>query len=133
MLSFDEAEQFREKLRRQIEESRKLNNYGQCAQINPNYCGATYQPAYRPAYEPPKNDQEIYYKSIGVENQKLREEKQHYILQLQSLQNEVRVLREENYNLKQKIAKKKVVPDMVAATKTNINTIYQSIINWFNT
>ena len=134
-LSFDDAEQFREKIKRQVEEARMSNNYGQCAQINPNICGASL--SYQPAYEPPKNDQEIYYRSIGEENRKLREEKQHYILQLQSLQNEIRRVKEENYNYKIKGAKKirnfDGINKFYGNISTEFNSIYQSIYNWFNT
>ena len=140
-LHYDEAEEFRERIKKMVKLNESSSNYGQCAQINPNYlnpnyCGASL--SYQPAYEPPKSDQEIYYRSIGVENQKLLQEKQRLVNQILMLQNELRIVKEENFNYKFKAEKKKwnidvTIYNFFTKVGTGFKSIYQDILNWFNT
>ena len=146
MYPYDEAEEFRERIKKMVKLNEQRADYGrcstpipqqgQCAQIPSYLCGMSYQPA----YEPPKSDQEIYYKSVGIENQKLLQEKEKFlqekqklILQVQSLQNELRKLKEANYNYTLKENKNKIFKDFFLSVKEGSKLLYRDIIKWFNT
>jgi hypothetical protein len=147
-----EAEEFQERIRRLVKLNEARQDYGQCAKIVPNGCAQAnpdYSGQYNtalgicgayipPAYEPPKSDQEIYYRSIGVENQKLLQEKQRLVNQILMLQNELRIVKEENYNYKVKATKKKwnvdvAIYDFFTKVGVSISALYQDVVKWFNT
>ena len=148
---YNEAEEFRERNQKMVKLNEQRADYGRCStpipNANPNngtcaqipsyLCGMTYR---QPVYEPPKSDQEIYYRSIGNENQKLLQEKEKFllekqklILQVQALQNEVRKLKEANYNYTLKENKSRIFKDFFLSIKEGSKLLYQDIIKWFNT
>jgi len=134
----NEIDDFRKRLLEEIEASRKQGNYGQCAQISPNYCGALYPtpPQASVSYQEPQrrlSDEEIYYRSVGEQNQRLLQEKQKLVQTILTLQNELRILKEENGSLKVKEEKKKVFKDTIAEAKQFAENLYRKTIEWFNT
>jgi len=146
----DEISDFRKRLLEEIEASRNANR-GQCARISPNYrqsypppppqtcyvspTGSTFQAQYSPP--PPVHrrltDEEIYYRSVGEQNQKLLQEKQKLITSIQQLQNEVRRLREENGINKVKEEKKELFKANIVTVKKFFENLYNKTIEWFNT
>jgi len=158
----NEIDDFRKRLLEEIEASRKQMNHGQCATISSNYdrqsysppppppqpkartyyasSGSTFQHSVPPvhtcaSYQEPRRltDEEIYYRSVGEQNQKLLQEKQKLITTIQQLQNEVRRLREENGINKVKEEKKEVFKDNIVTVKKFFENLYNKTIEWFNT
>jgi RNA polymerase-binding transcription factor DksA len=135
-------EEERRKLLSEIKKQNELNNqirscavnigegfYGTCARVNKDQCmpSASYlQPQMM-------SDKDIMLGQLGVENNKLREEKAKLIVQVNRLQEEVRHLRDENtghiYD-KMKLEKKGKFKKELSE---NIKKLYQDIVNWFNT
>jgi len=112
-------------------------DYGSCAKISNNICGTYMNPT-----KSEKNVYEIKIESLTNLNDKLLSEKQKNILQIQALQNEVRILevmldKEKNYKYKIKKEKKKdfdvALYDFFNKIGIGVKTLYQDIINWFNT
>jgi len=137
----NEIEAYREKMLKEIRES-------QCAQLRPtastqchttNYNRVAYQPSPAPlsaSYQEPAkrlSDEEIYYRSVSEQNQKLLQEKQKLITTIQLLQSEVRRLREENTTFVAKENKGKVFKDMLADAKKFTENLYDKTIEWLKT
>jgi hypothetical protein len=70
---------------------------------------------------------------VGEQNQKLLQQNQKLILTIQSLQNEVRRLREENGINKVKEEKREVFRDKIVTVKSFFENVYNKTIEWFNT
>jgi len=137
----NEIGDFRKRLLEEIEESKKHGNYGQCAKISQTYCGASYPPPPVPpqtcvSYQEPTRrltDEEIYYRSVGEQNQRLLKEKEQLMKVILSLQNEVRRLKEENTTFVAKEEKGKVFKDKIVTIKGFFENLYNKTIEWFNT
>ena len=147
----NELEEMRRKMLSILEEQKpKPTNWGAisgytCAQISPTYQGQIYSCAsYNPNNSKIPSDEELYYRSVGTENQKLLGEMQHMkaryetlVYQNRVLIERVRQLESENNAFKAKKNKKKdfdvAINNFFTKIKVGIVESYQSVVNWFNT
>jgi hypothetical protein len=146
----DELTEQRKKMLRMLEEQRQVNPNGYqgytCAIISPTVnCGAVYNCAsYNPNMANTPNDEELYYRSVGVENQKLLNEmrslKAKYetlVYQNRVLIERIRQLESENNGFKAKKAKKFDFDVKIYESLNKLGNygkkLYQDVINWFNT
>jgi len=137
----EEREEFQRRMKRLGEQMKEGRT---CAQLSPTMgtCGSVCTNVQSMSYQPSasflKPDEmsvgEKMFKQLADENKKLTGEKSKLLLQILTLQNELRIVKEENYNYsKVKVNKNKIFKDFFLSVKEGSKLLYQDIIKWFNT
>jgi hypothetical protein len=139
----EEREEFQRRMKRisqQINEQRsscaKLTpTMGTCGSVCANIQSLSYQPSASFLQPDEMSVGEKMFKQLAEENKKLTGEKSKLILQVNKLQQEVRILREDKdkYKAFAEANKNKIFKDFFLSIKEGTKLLYQDVIKWFNT